>query len=430
VRDRTREPDVEPESVRRERGEPPLPALLLLQRAAGNRAVTALVSRFIGPPPPVGFDFLRIVGLPSDHLRIMLDALEKGPDETGRVSVHFGAESFTFEGAQIASTIKVVRDRLRSLRMGEFALRRAPMQEEMQAAETDEGRRLLAARLREFDDPWLEELKALATGAANPWAHEDPAARDAVLAALQLRAVASAEADHQLDAATVHERVRRAAGMEAHHDWCGFFAVDQYIQQNMDTELRSGMFHVDNVVDYFNYVYNRFPKRIQKWIHADGDWHVLRGYHEQRGALRTWTDAETLAAGGELDVRPGDLALVDHDGKSAPDHIVMVRAYDPVTSTVFLIGGNDSGMRVDSKREGPFEPADPDNPTKQERLESSLGQGLKRGARGGVGVGLIDLDSGKGARLYGVGRPSIVDFEDHRYAPRDAKAPNTPPRAL
>lgn len=429
MRDRVREPDVEPEPDRTERREPVVP-LLALQRAAGNRAVTALVARFIGPPAPAGLDVLRIIGLPSDHLRILLDALEKGPDDTGRVNVHFGAESFTFEGAQIPNTIRIVRDRLRSLRMGEFALRRAPLQEEMQAADTDEGRRLLAARLREFDDPWLEELQRLAVGAANPWAHEDPAARDAVLAALQLRAVASAEADLQLDAKTVHERVRRAAGMEAKHDWCGFFAADQYIQQNMDTELRSGMFHVDNVVDYFTYVYNRFPKRVKKWIHADGDWHVLRDYHEQRGALRTWTDAATLAAGGELDIRPGDLALVDHDGKSAPDHIVMVRAYDPATSTVFLIGGNDSGMRVDSKREGPAEPADPAKPTKKERLEASFGQGLKRGSRGGVGLGLIDLGSGKGARLYGVGRPSIVDFEDHRYAPRDAKAPNTPPRAL
>jgi hypothetical protein len=109
---------------------------------------------------------------------------------------------------------------------------------------------------------------------------------------------------------------------------------------------------------------------------------------------------------------------------------VMVRAYDPATSTVFLIGGNDSGMRVDNKKTGPFEPADPDNPTKTERLEASLGQGLKGGKKGGVGVGLIDLDKGSGARLYGLGRPSIVDFEDHRYAPRDAKAPNTPPRAL
>jgi hypothetical protein len=267
-------------------------------------------------------------------------------------------------------------------------------------------------------------------GAANPWAHDDPAAKDAVLAALQLEAVASAEEDLQLDVNTVHERVRKAAGMEVHHDWCGFFAVDHYVQSNMDKELRAGYFHVDNVVDYFTYVYNRFPKRIQKWIHADGDWHVLRDYHEQRGALRTWTDAATLAGGGELDIRPGDLALVDHSGNTGPDHIVMVRAYDPATSTVFLIGGNDSGMRVDNKKTGPFEPKDPDNPTKQERLEASLGQGLKGGAKGGVGVGLIDLDKGSGARLYGLGRPSIVDFEDHRYAPRDAKAPNTPPRAI
>ncbi len=430
MRDRTRERDPNAEADRSQTREPPPEPLLLLQRAAGNRAVTALVSRFLGPPPPVGFDFLRIIGLPSDHLRVLLDALEKGPDDTGRVSVQLGPEAFTFEGEQIANTIRVVRDRLRSLRMGEFAVRRAPLQEEMQAVESDEERRLHAARLREFDTGWLDELRALAVGAKNPWAHEDAAARDAVLAALQLEAVASAEEDLQLDAETVHERVRRASGMGVKHDWCGMFAVDHYVQSNMDTELRAGYFHVDNVVDYFNYVYNRFPKRVQKWIHADDAWHVLRDYHEQRGGLRTWNDAATLAAGGELDIRPGDLALVDHSGNSGPDHIVMVRAYDPGTGTVFLIGGNDSGMRIDRKREGPFEPADPDNPTKQERLEASLGEGLKRGVRGGVGVGLIDLDSGKGARLYGVGRPSIVDFEDHRYAPRDAKTPNTPPRAI
>src|SRR5262245_25893549 len=150
MRHRASEPDSEPTAEPTRRSEPPLAPLLALQRAAGNRAVTALVARFIGPVPPVGLDLLRIVGLPSGRLRVLLDALERGPDESGRVGVQFGDQSFTFEGAQIENTIRIVRDRLRALRMSEFAVRRAPLLEEMQAALTDEGRRLLAARLREF----------------------------------------------------------------------------------------------------------------------------------------------------------------------------------------------------------------------------------------------------------------------------------------
>ena len=113
----------------------------------------------------------------------------------------------------------------------------------------------------------------------------------------------------------------------------------------------------------------------------------------------------------------------------------MVHSFDMTTNTLFTIGGNDGGYEVDTRatHAAPRGETDPER-EKREQLEGATGQPLRPGSRGGhVGVGSFDLDDqpagatldrdraravARGRRLvriYGIGRPSIVDMEDHRY---------------
>jgi hypothetical protein len=102
----------------------------------------------------------------------------------------------------------------------------------------------------------------------------------------------------------------------------------------------------------------------------------VQAYHQARGSLRTWTPRTTiqaaLASGGTVDIRPGDTCLIDHHGGNTPSHIVMVESYNPTTRQ--LVGTSSAP------------PA------------------------GGY-------SAASGATVWGVGRPSAVDFEEgHDYA--------------
>ena len=82
--------------------------------------------------------------------------------------------------------------------------------------------------------------------------------------------------------------------MAASFDWCGFFAMENYLQSNLDSDLKRGFFHVTNVEHYFTYRYafgERDDTRVMKWIYAEDSWHELQAYHTARGSLRTWLNA-------------------------------------------------------------------------------------------------------------------------------------------
>ena len=131
-----------------------------------------------------------------------------------------------------------------------------------------------------------------------------------------------------------------------------------------------------------------------KWIYAEDAWHDLQAYHTARGSLRTWINAAAIEGGGALDIRAGDIVLIDHSGSGSADHIVMVHSFDMTTNTLFTIGGNDGGYEVDTRatHTAPRGETDAER-EKRERLEGATGQPLRPGARGGhVGVGSFDLD--------------------------------------
>jgi hypothetical protein len=64
-------------------------------------------------------------------------------------------------------------------------------------------------------------------------------------------------------------------------------------------------------------------------------------------------------------------------------------------------------------------------PHGSERLEGATGQNLRTPSAGNrVGVNDIDLNRNRQPlHVYGIGRPTIVDFEEHRYDSTNEKHP-------
>ena len=238
--------------------------------------------------------------------------------------------------------------------------------------------------LRAFDAPCLADIRKYALVAAKRFQHDDPTVPDGVLAAIQLEAVANAEG-HLASPKDAHEKAYKAAGMGANFDWCGFFAMENYMHSNLDSDLKRGFFHVTNVEHYFTYHYAFGPlqdTRVMKWIYAEDEWHDLRDYHTGRGSVRTWIDAAEIVAGGTLDIRPGDIVLIDNSRDAAADHIVMVHSYDMATNTLHTIGGNDGGYEVDTGTDAQGAEGESGEAGQARAIEAATGQPL-RSAGGG-----------------------------------------------
>ena len=209
------------------------------------------------------------------------------------------------------------------------------------------------------------------------------------------------------------------------HDWCGMFVMASYFRgAGIDKELRQGFLGVGDVARYFQYglqdkdVTARAPAEV--W--AENRWWPLREYHAARGSLRTWTSRDQLAQAltrHQADIRAGDVVLIDHGGGDSPGHITMVESFDPTNNELVTIEGNASGIRAaaDGAREQlPFGSA---------RADTHPGARLQ----------LRDLDTidqpgddrqqhgqaykvAGGSTVFGFGRPSAVDFEEHEYSVR------------
>lgn len=318
----------------------------------------------------------------------------------------------------------IALERLINLLMASLQQERQPLVDQMNAATTAADRRTAMEALRDTDRPKLDELRQLTSHRSNRWEHSDPTVQDAILAAIQLEATFNAEADMDEPNADVHRASYRTAGMAASHDWCGFFASREYIRSSLDSDLKKGFFHVNNVVDYFTYRYNR-SRRIRKWIYASDDWHTVEDFHNQRGSLRQWLNTETIQTAASLDIRPGDIVLMDHQSDGNPDHIVMVHTWNPTDNRLITIGGNDGGYQVDQNPDHPAPRGESEaRQEEREELEEASGRPLRRGSRGGhVGIRAVPQ-----VKIFGIGRPSIVDFEDHTYSATNSRqAPTEPP---
>lgn len=216
------------------------------------------------------------------------------------------------------------------------------------------------------------------------------------------------------------------------YDWCGFFVASSMMRGGgLAKELRAGLYHVDNVKDFFQYQQKYNAGRVPLSVWAEGQWWDLPAYHEARGSARHWTPraqvAAALAGGGSADIRPGDVCLIDHDGGNKPSHIVMVESYDAATGQLVTIEGNTIGIRPN--KDGEVEHIDDDH------VKAGGGRGWTGNTSAGLHVRDLntiskevakqhpkDKDAPKapkgayqakrGTTVWGVGRPSLVDYEE------------------
>ena len=218
------------------------------------------------------------------------------------------------------------------------------------------------------------------------------------------------------------EKVKDKDGNEVEqiNDWCGMFvAAGMFRGAGLDKDVRKAFAHTDNVYDFFRYTANVNPDRTPLSIWADGRWWLVSEYHEQRGSKRTWMEE------GGIDVekiRPGDVVLIRHKGtkpaKSVANHIVMVESFDPASGRLVTIEGNvHEGIRPDAEGDA-------------RRVAGTGELANSAGVRDSSVVHIRDMDDRKtltpggggtyqerGAKtVFGIGRPSLVDFEDHEYA--------------
>lgn len=298
------------------------------------------------------------------------------------------------------------------------------------AATGSQQRRVSMLAMHRQTAPLLARITALRPGSER-WKHPNPAVQDSILAALQLQVMFQAEAyftsatDQEAPGGAHHDAYTKMGGTKG-ANWCGMFVSINYLHGNFDNDLKNGFRHVKNVVDYFNYTYHRYPDRVRKWIYADERWQELRAYHENRGSLRRWIEADSITSAEGLDIQPGDIVLLDNDNDDQPNHIVMVHTWNPTTRMLFTIGGNDGGFQVDQNpgRSGSPE-GDEATLSPRDQAELALDQPLRRGDQDThVGIKAIDVaEASAKVRVFGIGRPSIVDFEDHTYHTENPKTP-------
>jgi hypothetical protein len=204
-------------------------------------------------------------------------------------------------------------------------------------------------------------------------------------------------------------------------DWCGMFAAaNMFRGAALDKDLRKAFAHTDNVNDFFQYQAKVNASRAPLSVFAEGRWWSVKEYHAQRGTSRKWVVGPSAAA----DIRPGDIALIRHKGVKGKDgianHIVMVESYDAATGKLVSIEGNVSeGVRPDG--DGAGQKAD-DGQHLKSSSQSPTSTAVhvrdlndEKTLTPGAGAGGVYQERGH-RTIYAIGRPSLVDFEDHEYA--------------
>ncbi len=342
----------------------------------------------------------------------------------------------------------------------------------------NENRRKATETAYRGTQPLLDKLKEITKGRAARYKADDPKAEDTILAALELETVFNAEAtlgspdNARADAAN-------AVGMDKSIEWCGAFVAKSYVQSELVDKMVKGFPSTERLEAFFHY--DQYLGTEPKWIYDQGEWKLLKDYQAQRGSPRKWTGDDVISAqgkSGDLDIRPGDVILLDNnpnkradievadstdptktvkktikyseipagakivrviEGEKA-DHVQMVQSWNPATRELFLIEGNSDGYIIDKDPAHPAPAGESDaKRKKREDIEAATGQKLTNGKDGShVAVGMNDLAdqpdpkklaANRSARVYGIGRLSIVDFEMQTYD-NSAKKPAKPPKTV
>jgi len=204
-------------------------------------------------------------------------------------------------------------------------------------------------------------------------------------------------------------------------DWCGMFAAaGMFRGAALDQDVRLAFAHTNNVFDFFTY--NPSPSnkgRTPRSVWADGQWWPLKEYHASRGLPRTWIEG---AGAEDADIRPGDIALIRHQGVKTSvgiaQHIVMVESFDRATGKLVTIEGNViEGIRPgddgEAKRTASGELASTSTATSSTAVHIRDINDTKTLTPGAAKDGSYQERGRK--TIFGIGRPSLADFEHHEY---------------
>ena len=127
-------------------------------------------------------------------------------------------------------------------------------------------------------------------------------------------------------------------------DWCGIAVGAWLYRAGLRPEHRKSFFQTTNVRGFFAYN-TSLETRRRMVLQLDG--RPIRDVHAAAGALRSWTETAELRARplAAWDVKPGDVLLIAHDGRTtSADHIAMVTAFDARSGRLETIEGNARGF--------------------------------------------------------------------------------------
>jgi hypothetical protein len=243
-------------------------------------------------------------------------------------------------------------------------------------------------------------------------------ANDAVVEARQALAVRHAEAAAQdwagstpeQQAATANAFRDAALHPGADVDYCGMFVSAQYRSAGLHAEFRMIFNHTDNVRAFFTYNREHPTTRVFGTIVPLGSTAPMpvEDYHRARGSLRRiLTTDEVIAAqnAGTFArcIRPGDVVTLAWNAQAQhADHVAMVRS---VTDTGFTTFEGNAEVEL---ADGTVAWGVGTNRWSSDVANATDTRDTFDNQRAGAGRGR--------ARVFLVGRPSIVDFEaGHAY---------------
>lgn len=245
---------------------------------------------------------------------------------------------------------------------------------------------------------------------------------------------------------------KRRVAPPAGQEWCGYTLAHIYNTAGMDKSHAALFPSTQGLLDFGAYygldIYGaaRNRARITK-LKATGQ--DIREAHEARGSLRKVTLWPDLQSGAPLDIRPGDIVLVDHLRAGGPDHIQIAVGWDEATRFLTVVDGNGGGfvsreaMRAANGGAEPvlnvhyveppaqLKPGQGVSSAERQRLLREVANRdvlLPVGGSGRVSISGHLLTAAAQinphaptatnphGRVFAIIRPSAMDFEEHDYA--------------
>jgi hypothetical protein len=278
------------------------------------------------------------------------------------------------------------------------------------AARTEDQTAAVEAAEATLDRDATPYLDALLTGDPQyRYYHMDrPDVQTKVAQALRIHSAhrGLAQIGHRADA----EDEARTTGKLPDGSWCGAFAYTQQAKAaGMDPYWRDASLGTGGIMAALTYGWGNNP-----WIWAEGDWHKLKDYHAHRGSPRHY---QTVGTTPPADIQAGDIVLIDNARGMDPDHIQIAVAFDG--RYLAVMGGNQgSELKTDETGVSRSNTID----ITQNKTSNDVRQVDGAGNRI---PGTSDPKLKKNVRLHGVGRWSLVDFEQHIFN-TSAKKPAPP----